>query len=119
MGGVVQVRAGSWRGRRTTAALYRNDGKGSFRDVTAGSGLDVELYGIGVAVGDFDNDGRGDVYVTALEGDRVIRVEQAKHLLATTRRSATQIAADTGFCDLPHLIRVFRAAEGMTPVISR
>ena len=31
------------------------------------------------------------------------------------RRSATQIAADTGFCDLPHLIRVFRAAEGMTP----
>ena len=30
-------------------------------------------------------------------------------------RSATQIAADTGFCDLPHLIRVFRAAEGMTP----
>jgi transcriptional regulator GlxA family with amidase domain len=53
--------------------------------------------------------------MTPLEGDRVIRVEQAKHLLATTRRSATQIAADTGFCDLPHLIRVFRAAEGMTP----
>jgi AraC-like DNA-binding protein len=35
--------------------------------------------------------------------------------LATTKRSATQIAADTGFCDLPHLIRVFRTAEGMTP----
>jgi transcriptional regulator GlxA family with amidase domain len=53
--------------------------------------------------------------VTPLEADRLIRVEQAKHLLATTRRSATQIAADTGFCDLPHLIRVFRATEGMTP----
>jgi transcriptional regulator GlxA family with amidase domain len=53
--------------------------------------------------------------MTPLEADRLIRVEQAKHLLATTRRSATQIAADTGFCDLPHLIRVFRAAEGMTP----
>jgi transcriptional regulator GlxA family with amidase domain len=53
--------------------------------------------------------------MTPLEADRVIRVEQAKHLLATTKRSATQIAADTGFCDLPHLIRVFRAAEGMTP----
>ncbi len=47
--------------------------------------------------------------------DRLIRVEQARHLLRTTTRSATQIAADTGFCDLPHLIRVFRAAEGTTP----
>jgi len=53
--------------------------------------------------------------MTPLEADRLIRVEQAKHLLQTTGRSATQIAADTGFCDLPHLIRVFRAAEGMTP----
>ena len=53
--------------------------------------------------------------MTPLEADRLIRVEQAKHLLRTTGRSATQIAADTGFCDLPHLIRVFRAAEGMTP----
>ena len=62
-------------GRRTHAALYRNDGQGTFRDVTAGSGLDVELYGIGVAVGDYDNDGRGDVYLTALEGDRLFRNE--------------------------------------------
>ena len=53
--------------------------------------------------------------LTPLEADRLIRVEQAKHLLRTTRRPATQIAADTGFCDLPHLIRVFRASEGMTP----
>lgn len=53
--------------------------------------------------------------MTPLQADRVIRVEQAKHLLRTTGRSATRIAADTGFCDLPHLIRVFRAHEGMTP----
>jgi hypothetical protein len=63
------------RGRRTTAALFRNDGKGGFRDITAGSGLDVELYGIGVAAGDYDNDGRGDVYLTALEGDRLFHNE--------------------------------------------
>jgi len=50
-----------------------------------------------------------------LQADRLIRVDQAKLLLRTTDRSATQIAADTGFCDLPHLIRVFRAAEGTTP----
>ena len=53
--------------------------------------------------------------MTPSEADRLVRIEQAKHLLRKTRRSATQIAADTGFCDLPHLIRVFRAAEGMTP----
>lgn len=53
--------------------------------------------------------------LTPLAADRLIRVEQAKHLLKTTGRSATQVAADTGFCDLPHLIRVFRAAEGTTP----
>jgi transcriptional regulator GlxA family with amidase domain len=53
--------------------------------------------------------------MTPLEADRLIRIEQAKHLLRTTERSATRIAADTGFCDLPHLIRVFRAREGTTP----
>ena len=63
------------RGRRTTAALYRNDGKGGFRDATAGSGLDVEMYGIGVAAGDYDNDGRDDLYLTALEGDRLFHNE--------------------------------------------
>jgi enediyne biosynthesis protein E4 len=40
------------------SALYRNDGKGNFEEVTAGSGLDVSLYGMGAAVGDYDNDGR-------------------------------------------------------------
>ena len=57
--------------------------------------------------------------MTPLAADRLIRIEQARHLLATTRRPATQIAADTGFCDLPHLIRVFRAAEGTTPDVWR
>ena len=63
------------RGRRTTAALYRNNRNGTFTDITAGSGLDVEIYGIGVAAADFDNDGRDDVYITALEGDRLFHNE--------------------------------------------
>jgi hypothetical protein len=58
------------RGRRSTPALYRNAG-GTFTDVTRGSGLDVELFGLGVTVADYDNDGRNDVYITALEGDRL------------------------------------------------
>jgi hypothetical protein len=62
-------------GRHTTAALYRNNHDGTFTDITRGSGLDVEIYGIGVAVADFDNDGRDDVYITALEGDRLFHNE--------------------------------------------
>ncbi|HET9068280.1 MAG TPA: GlxA family transcriptional regulator [Amaricoccus sp.] len=53
--------------------------------------------------------------MTPRDADRLIRLDQARHLLRTTGRSATRIAADTGFCDLPHMIRAFRAAEGMTP----
>jgi hypothetical protein len=60
-------------GRRSLSALYRNTGTGKFVNVTAGSGLDVELFGFGVAAGDYDNDGRPDLYVTALEGDRLFR----------------------------------------------
>lgn len=59
------------RGRRSLSALYRNTGKGAFVDISAGSGLDVEMYGLGAAAGDYDNDGRQDLYVTALEGDRL------------------------------------------------
>src|SRR3954447_2521234 len=56
-----------------TMALYHNDGKGQFKDVTAGSGLDVSFYGMGVAVGDYDNDGFVDVFVTAVGGNRLFR----------------------------------------------
>lgn len=53
-------------GALPTPRLYRNEGEGRFRDVTAGSGLDVPTYGMGVAVGDYDNDGRVDVFITAV-----------------------------------------------------
>jgi predicted secreted protein len=63
------------KGRRSLSALYRNNKNGTFTDVTAGSGLDVEMYAMGVAVADYDNDGRDDLYVTALEGDRLFHNE--------------------------------------------
>jgi enediyne biosynthesis protein E4 len=61
--------------KKTICALYRNNGNGTFTDVTAGSGLDVEMYGIGVSTADYDNDGRADIYITALEGDRLFHNE--------------------------------------------
>ena len=49
-----------------TMALYENDGTGSFTNVTAGSGLDISCYGMGVAVADYDNDGLVDVFISAV-----------------------------------------------------
>jgi hypothetical protein len=62
-------------GPTATQALYRNDGKGNFEDVTAGSGLDVSLYGMGAATGDYDNDGRVDVFISALGTNRLFHNE--------------------------------------------
>src|SRR5207247_3885830 len=59
----------------TTLALYHNDGQGHFRDVTAGSGLDLGCYGMGVAIGDYDNDGLDDVFITAVGGNHLFHNE--------------------------------------------
>jgi len=73
---VLLVNSKNWPGRpgpRALPALYHNNRDGTFTDVTKGSGLDVESYGMGVAAADYDNDGRVDVYLTALGGNRLFR----------------------------------------------
>jgi hypothetical protein len=60
-------------GKRQTPALYRNNGDGTFTDVTAQAGLAVKLYGMGVAAADYDNDGDADVYISCLEEDRLFQ----------------------------------------------
>ena len=78
-------------------ALYRNLGGGRFSDVTAGSGLDVPLYGMGCAVGDYDNDGREDLYVTcALEPGRLFQNEGAGRFRDVTGDSGTGNGARWG-----------------------
>src|SRR5205823_10196152 len=53
--------------------LYRQLPGKRFRDVSAGSGLDLDGYNMGVAIGDFDNDGRPDVLVTRYRGIKLFR----------------------------------------------
>lgn len=60
-------------GTAARLAFYRNDGAGKFTDVTAAVGLDVSLYGMGVTVGDYDNDGWPDLFITGVGGNRLFR----------------------------------------------
>jgi hypothetical protein len=63
---------------RPTQALYRNDGTGHFEDVTDQAGLDLSVFGMGAAVGDFDNDGDPDLYLTTLRGGHLLRNDGGK-----------------------------------------
>ncbi|MBO0800582.1 MAG: VCBS repeat-containing protein, partial [Blastocatellia bacterium] len=59
--------------RRSFMALYHNNQNGTFTDVTAQAGLAKQIYGQGVTVGDYDNDGWDDIFVTALGQSRLFR----------------------------------------------
>ncbi len=54
-----------------TMALYQNDCTGAFSDVTHAAGLDTSMYGMGVAVGDFNGDSAIDFFVTAVGRDHL------------------------------------------------
>ena len=73
---ILFVNSMDWPEHKTsvsTPALYHNNHDGTFTDVTRTSGLAKEMYGLGCAVGDFDNDGRDDIYITALGGNFLFR----------------------------------------------
>ena len=73
---ILLVNGMDWPGHermRSTLRLYRNNRNGTFTDVTASAGLDVEMYGMGVAVGDYDNDGFPDILITCVGQNRLFR----------------------------------------------
>jgi enediyne biosynthesis protein E4 len=82
---ILFVNSCSWPGQEDkrqpapTLALYRNQGDGTFEDVTAAAGLAITLYGMGVTVGDYDNDGWPDIFVTAVGGNRLFHNESDGH----------------------------------------
>lgn len=85
-----------------TNALYANDGRGNFTDVTIGSGLDVALQGMGVACADYDGDGWTDVYITALGVNHLYRNTGGKFVDVTDHSGAgggDEWSTSAGFLD--------------------
>ena len=94
---IVLVNSSTWAGQSTSdthAMLYRNNGDGTFDDISSGSGLDTPLYGFGGAAGDFDNDGQTDLYLTALGPNRLLRGQGDGTFVDVTEASGT---GDPGF----------------------
>ena len=94
---ILFINSRDWtpRGRKSYPALYRNNRNGTFTDITAQSGLQIEGYGMGVAVGDYDNDGRDDLYITFLEGDRLFHNDGGKFRDVTTASGIRNAAFGT------------------------
>jgi len=72
-------------GPEPTSGLFQNDGSGRFKDVTAGSGLDSSFYGMGVAIGDYDNDGQVDLFLTGVGSNRLFRNQGGKFAEVTSQ----------------------------------
>jgi hypothetical protein len=73
---ILLVNGMDWPGhakQRSTLKLYKNNRNGTFTDVTKAAGLDVEMYGMGVAAADFDNDGFTDLFITCVGQNRLFR----------------------------------------------
>ena len=66
-----------------TLALFANDGQGKFTDATKSAGLDISLYGMGAAVGDFNGDGWSDLFLSAVGPNRLLKNEQGKFVDVT------------------------------------
>ena len=72
---ILLVNGMDWPGHRrgrSTPHLYRNNRNGTFTDVTRAAGLDIEMYGMGVAIADYDNDGFADILITAVGQSRLL-----------------------------------------------
>lgn len=87
---ILLINSMDWPGhkrQRSTMKLYKNNRNGTFSDVTRQAGLDAEMYGMGVAVGDYNNDGFPDVLVTCVGQNRLFRNTGKGHFIDETLKS--------------------------------
>jgi enediyne biosynthesis protein E4 len=87
---ILLINGTDWPGHKkqpSTLRLYRNNRDGTFTDVTQRSGLDVEVYGMGVAVGDYNNDGFPDILVTCVGQNRLFKNTGRGTFLDVTKKS--------------------------------
>ncbi|HET8926140.1 MAG TPA: CRTAC1 family protein [Candidatus Acidoferrum sp.] len=87
---ILLVNGMDWPGhkrQRSTLRLYRNNRNGTLTDVTKSAGLDMEMYGMGVAVGDYNNDGFPDIFITCVGQSRLFRNTGRGTFLDVTRSS--------------------------------
>jgi len=77
-----------------TLAFYRNDGHGRFTDVTAEVGLKITCFGMGAAVGDYDNDGWTDLYITTLGKNYLFRNDHGRFVDVTAQADVAGLDTD-------------------------
>jgi hypothetical protein len=77
-----------------TLAFYRNDGHGRFTDVTAEAGLKVTCFGMGAAIGDYDNDGWTDLYITTLGNNLLLRNDHGRFVDVTAQADVAGLDTD-------------------------
>jgi hypothetical protein len=105
---LLLVNSDDWPGEagadRPSMKLYQNDGQGRFTDVSETSGLNLPMYGMGVAVGDIDNDGDADVFISNLGLNRLFRNEGGRFIEITAEAgvggAADAWSTSAGFADL-------------------
>jgi hypothetical protein len=87
---ILLINGMDWPGhkrQRSTLQLYHNNRNGTFTDVTKSAGLDVEMYGMGVAIGDYNNDGFPDIFITCVGQSRLFRNTGKGTFVDVTRAS--------------------------------
>jgi len=90
---ILLVNGMDWPGhqkQRSTLKLYRNNRNGTFSDVTRAAGLDIELYGMGVAVGDYNNDGFPHIFLSCVGQSRLFRNTGKGTFVDVTKASGLQ-----------------------------
>jgi len=87
---ILLINGMDWPGHkreRSTLKLYRNNRNGTCSDVTRSAGLDIEMYGMGVAIGNYNNDGYPDIVITCVGQNRLFKNTRKGNFVDVTKSS--------------------------------